>query len=128
MNTKLYTTAVVFAIAFTLTVATPQKASADMVAGVSLGAQHIVGTFNALNGNNGIFVYASPYTSNSLDIKVNNYTYGYDVHTGYNQKTGKIDKPEFADTSAYAAKKGTDKMFTSLGVENTLSDWAYLRG
>jgi len=99
-----------------------------MVTGVSLGAQHIVDTFNALNGNNGIFIYASPFTSKSLDIKVNNYTYGYDVHTGYDPKTGKINKPEFADTSAYGAKKGSDKMFISLGVENTLSDWAYLRG
>ena len=129
MNKKLYTTAVVVAITFALTIATPQKANADMVPGVSLGAQHIADTFNALNGGNGIFVHTSPYLSKSIDIKVTNYHYGYDVHTGYDPKTGKIDKPEFADTSAYAAKRSTaDKMFVSLGVENTLSDWAYLRG
>jgi len=123
-KTNFYATAVI--VAFTFTFGAIQKASAEMVTGVSLGAQHIADTFNALNSNNGIFIYASPYTSKSLDIKVNNYTYGYDVHSGYKTK---IDKPEFADTSAYAAKRATEgKMFTSLGVENTLSDWAYLRG
>ena len=122
-KTNFYTTAVI--VAFTFTFGTIQKASAEMITGVSLGAQQVVQAFNSLNNDNGIFVYASPYTSKSLDIKLTNYGYGYDVHSGYRTK---IDKPEFADTSAYGAKKATDKMFISLGVENTLSDWAYLRG
>lgn len=117
MKTTLFTTTSIFVIAFTF--ATPQKASADMVTGVSLGAQHIVDAFNALNDGTGVIIKVSNRNSNRMNVEVNDYTKYSD---------------EFADTSAYwqggraRDNKATATSFLSLGAEGTLAAGKRLQG
>ena len=133
MNQKFYATTSFLVVVCALLFATPQKASAEMIAGSSLGAQHVVDAFNAMNNNQGIRIntntkptgtnYTSDIDNAGLDIMVRNYS---------NASGNK----EFANTSAYGAGKagnatvGGQQWFTTLAVTSTLYDrstgWAQL--
>jgi hypothetical protein len=131
MNTQSFTTAGIFAITFALIVGTPQKSSAEIVAGVSLGAMQIVEAFNGLNGGNGIFITVASRSSDSMNVNVRAYSYGIDVVGGTQDR---INRPMFADTSAYyqdgkkSTHKGSQSSFYSLGAEATLTTSKHLRG
>lgn len=123
---KLNSVMGVFAMAFACVMGMTQTASADKIPGVSLGAQYIVDTFNALNGGKGIYIDTNHHLTGEksdidfpgLNIAVSNH---YPKHH------------QFADISAYApGKAGTGKTgadwFYSLAVTSTLHDHATVMG
>ena len=128
-KTHFHIIAVIIAITFTF--GTVQNASAQETGYISLGAQDIVDAFNGLNSNNGIFITVGSRSSTGMNVNVRAYTYGYDIVGG---TRAKINKPLFADTSAYyqggksAQNKATKNSFYSLGAEATLKANKYLRG
>ena len=133
MYTKIYTTIAASVAAFVL-IGTPQNASAEAIDSTgyySLGAQSIVDAFNGLNGGNGIFITVGSRSSTGMNVNVRAYSYGYDIVGGTRDK---INKPRFADTSAYyqggksAQNKATANSFYTLGAESTLKAGKYLRG
>ena len=121
MYAKSYTTVAAFAAAFVLIGACP-KASAGVVPGTSLGAQHIVDVFNGLNNGNGVFMKPSN-DDRPLNIKLTARDKGKDQYTG---KT--IKDLAFADTGAYGTNKAGKDWFMSLIVEPSIEDFKYLRG